>query len=106
MTTTTTNPLTETVTSEFIVVQDKRSGQYATDAWYNHDRGQWTVEFDHLYTDAMQFPNAAAAASWARSWGAGAECRLVRVPAQVRLTAAGKADVAARRAARNADRKW
>lgn len=88
------------------IVQHVRSGQYATDAVMDWDKGQWQVSFDTDPAAALAWPTREGALDWARSWGAGRECRLVHLRETVALTDAGRAAVAARRAARNADRKW
>ena len=95
----------EVIAPESFVIKHDRTGQYVTDAYYDQEAGRWTIEFALI--DAMPFATADAARASVVAWRINPRhVKIARRLATVKLTDAGKADVAARRAARNADRKW
>lgn len=113
MPTTTTTTTTTTTAPEgrrYYLKRGKAGRTYVHDAWCGADDDRWTVETCHYRTDAMEFLTAEAARDYAASIDGSSVLRVVyhdpEPPRPQRTITDDEvaARVAARRAARKADR--
>ena len=101
---TSTPTTTVEVTPERFVIRHNATRQTLTDAWFDQNAGRWVIQFDTI--DAIEFATREAAVSSFKVWRLDPrKVSLARRPAVHEVTAAGREAIAARRAARNADRK-